>query len=125
MHVPPESDIIILDYTVNDIDEPEGNVMDNQVRRPFERLIRKLLNYPRRPAVLLLHAYTWFRVVPFSGAFWTSCERDFHEFAMYYKLPEVSVKASCWKLMDEDAKRKDALGSLEAALRINGGAPSS
>lgn len=29
----------------------------NDVRRGFERLVRKLLNYPNRPAVVLMHAY--------------------------------------------------------------------
>ena len=36
----------------------------SQVRRPFERLIRKLLLYPRRPAVILIHAYRWFQLPP-------------------------------------------------------------
>jgi hypothetical protein len=33
-------------------------------RRPFERLIRKLLMLPSRPAVVLLNAYSWFRTEP-------------------------------------------------------------
>jgi hypothetical protein len=46
MHCPKEADIIFIDYTLND---PLSNSqsMDNPVRRSFERLIRKLLSYPR------------------------------------------------------------------------------
>ena len=34
----------------------------NEPRRAFERLLRKLLGYPNRPAVVLLHAYAWNQV---------------------------------------------------------------
>ena len=30
-----------------------------QIRRPYEKLLRKLLNYPNKPAVVQLHAYKW------------------------------------------------------------------
>jgi hypothetical protein len=38
------------EYTLSDV------LFDNSVRRPFERLLRKLLLYPNRPAVVLLNA---------------------------------------------------------------------
>ena len=41
----------------------------------------------------------WFRVIGPSGVFWIGNERDFHEFALYYGLPELSVKAAAWRLM--------------------------
>ena len=28
--------------------------------RPFERLLRKLLTYPNRPALVIFNAYSWF-----------------------------------------------------------------
>ena len=34
----------------------------NNIRRLFERLLRKVLNYPKKPAVVLLHAYVWTQV---------------------------------------------------------------
>jgi len=99
VHVPKHADIVLLDYTVNDQDQPIGPVMDNPVRRPFERLLRKLMYYPNKPAVIMVHSYIWHKLAPFAGVYWTSCERDFHDLATYYRLQEVSVKASAWKLM--------------------------
>lgn len=32
---------------------------DNAPRRSFERLLRKLLRYPRQPAVVLVNSYAW------------------------------------------------------------------
>ena len=46
VHVPRDSDIVLLDYTIND-PEPINPPYDTPVRKPFERLIRKLLNYPK------------------------------------------------------------------------------
>ena len=46
VHVPKEADIIVLDYSIND-DYNTMPAMDNNVRRPYERMLRKLLNYPR------------------------------------------------------------------------------
>ena len=47
--------------SVNDI-HPVGSAFTNNMRRPFERLIRKLLRYPNHPAVVLMHEYVWFYV---------------------------------------------------------------
>lgn len=49
--------------------------------------------------MILLHSFVWFHVGSPSGLYWTSSERDFHEFAEYYGLPELSVKAAAWRLM--------------------------
>ncbi|KAG1666906.1 hypothetical protein FOA52_005966 [Chlamydomonas sp. UWO 241] len=103
VHLPKDADIIFLDYSVND-DYTAVPPMDNKVRRPFERLLRTLLNYPRQPAVVMIHAFAWHRVAGPSGLYWPSSERDFHEFAMYYGIPEISVKASAWRLMHASAK---------------------
>ncbi len=49
----PHTDIVILEYGVND-----RNVhVDSPLRRSFERLIRKLLKYPNRPVVAVLSTY--------------------------------------------------------------------
>jgi hypothetical protein len=39
-------------------------------RRPFERLLRKLLLMPGRPAVVLLNAYAWFKADPGEVSAW-------------------------------------------------------
>lgn len=47
VHVPKEADIIFVEYTVNDISTNPFDSMSDPIRRPFERLLRKLLLYPR------------------------------------------------------------------------------
>jgi hypothetical protein len=44
---------VVLEYGINDL---EAHV-DAPLRRSFERLIRKLLQYPNRPAVAVLSTY--------------------------------------------------------------------
>ncbi|GAX74287.1 hypothetical protein CEUSTIGMA_g1736.t1 [Chlamydomonas eustigma] len=98
VHAPREAaDIVFIDYSINDPTD-SFPAMDNMMRRPFERLLRKLLNYPRRPAVILIHAYRWISVDGVK-TYWKSCERDFHDFGIYYGLPELSVKAGAYELM--------------------------
>lgn len=70
-------------------------------RRPYERLLRKLLSMPNSPAVLLLHAYAWFKEDPAIGTFYSNAERDLNELAAYYQLPVVSVKGCCFEAMQE------------------------
>ena len=59
VHVPRDADVVILDFSVNDWHNPSGPPFLNDVRGAFERLLRKLLNYPNRPAVVLMHAYAY------------------------------------------------------------------
>ena len=47
VHIPPDADVVILEYSLNDGSDTLYPVYDNAVRRPFERLLRKLLNYPQ------------------------------------------------------------------------------
>ena len=51
VHVPRAADVVFVEYSINDkrLDEMPGFVadMDNPMRRPYERLLRKLLGYPR------------------------------------------------------------------------------
>uniref|UniRef100_A0A7S0S1A6 SGNH hydrolase-type esterase domain-containing protein n=1 Tax=Chlamydomonas leiostraca TaxID=1034604 RepID=A0A7S0S1A6_9CHLO len=98
MHIPKDSDIIFVEYSVNDWHNPTP-AFQNNVRRPFERLLRKLLNYPKRPAVVMMHQYIWYQAYPFEGSFWNNAEREFQEFAMYYQIPTVSIKACCYHLL--------------------------
>ena len=46
---------------MNDWHSPKP-AFQNNLRRSFERLLRKLLNYPNFPAVVLVHAYIWYQV---------------------------------------------------------------
>lgn len=64
MHIPVYADIIIAEFNVNDESNPSPPV-DNVARRSFERMLRKLLDYPNKPAVIILNAFRWFKT--FSG----------------------------------------------------------
>lgn len=56
---------------------------------------------PTSPAVVLLHAYAWFRPEPTFGVFYSNSERDLNELAGYYGLPVVSVKGCCFQAMQQ------------------------
>ncbi len=49
-------DLFLLEFAVNDDYRPTTDWEDEN-RRAFERLLRKLLQLPRRPAVALVHMY--------------------------------------------------------------------
>jgi hypothetical protein len=58
--------------------------MTSPERAAFERLLRKLLRYPRRPAVVLLNSVKWFEsgwdrapngeLIPLHGLYYGGCE---------------------------------------------------
>ncbi|KAG1678961.1 hypothetical protein FOA52_013024 [Chlamydomonas sp. UWO 241] len=113
LHVPQEADIIFVDYAYNDdwgaqvpISETNELGSFNSMRRPYERLLRKLLSYPRNPAVVLIHSFVWNDPMPgvLPGTYYHSAERDLHEFATYYQLQELSVKAGAFHLMQSGTK---------------------
>jgi len=47
---------VILEFAVNDKADAEFN---SPPRRAYEQLVRKLLQLPSKPAVVLLHHYAW------------------------------------------------------------------
>ncbi|KAL4856610.1 hypothetical protein ACK3TF_003052 [Chlorella vulgaris] len=51
-HVPPDADLVIAEYNIND-----GPGKADEIRQAHERLLRKLLVYPNRPAVIELLYY--------------------------------------------------------------------
>lgn len=52
-----DADVVIVEYSLNDEIYESSKLFDNTVRRPFERLLRRLQRYPKRPAVVLLNAW--------------------------------------------------------------------
>jgi len=109
VHVPQYADVVIVEYALNDENAPYP-LFDNTVRRPFERLLRKLLSYPNRPAIILLNAYAYLlsHSAEQYGLFWTGAEREFYEFANYYHLPMLSIKGCCYHLMRRGVHGFDA-----------------
>jgi len=81
-----------VEYSVNDEAHPSPP-MDNPQRRAFERLLRKLLRMPRGPAVVLVSAYAYHMSRP-PGQYWANAEADYFEFATFYQLPLLSLKAA-------------------------------
>ncbi|GIL76842.1 hypothetical protein Vretimale_8688 [Volvox reticuliferus] len=74
--------------------------------RSFEQLVRKLLRLPRRPAVVLLNIFRWFSESridadqrPSDTYYFTNAEAQFFEFATYYGLPLISLKAAVYHHM--------------------------
>ena len=59
----PPPPLFILMCSWNDIHNVQPPLA-NPERRQFERLVRKVLDYPSRPAVLLLHVWTWHQTSP-------------------------------------------------------------
>ena len=120
-HVKKEADLIMIEYAVN---EPwQGvplNTLDKPLRRNYETLIRKALDYPKKPSVVQMSYYSWYQPqdkpagfedyskrwvtgdnISFylsNGTFWGNAERDYSEIARYYHLPALSVKAACYEL---------------------------
>lgn len=96
MAVPRNADLIILEYALND-----GNIQDrhHEMRRVQERLVRKLLNYPHKPAVLLAHILPWDArpADPPRIPWWEGGESGYNELALYYHLPSVSIRACCYQ----------------------------
>ncbi|GLI61408.1 hypothetical protein VaNZ11_003602 [Volvox africanus] len=89
-HLIPGADLVFVEFAVND--SPLNTWADEgSPRRPLERLFRKLLNLPSRPAVVLVNM---FAMGPSHGNYHHTAERDFMEFATYYSLPAVSLKAA-------------------------------
>ncbi|KAG2446602.1 hypothetical protein HYH02_008587 [Chlamydomonas schloesseri] len=89
-HLPRDADLVLLDYAVNDPPQP-SHAFDDPHRRAFERLLRKALSWPSRPAVVLVNM---FAAGAARGRYYYNAERDFSELASYYGVPAVSLKAA-------------------------------
>jgi hypothetical protein len=92
-HVPEDVDIVLVEYAVND---NPGLEFDHDQRKGFERLLRKLLNYPKKPAVVMINSFAWQAC---GGDYFGNAESAFLEYATYYGLPVVSLKAAVHELM--------------------------
>ncbi|KXZ42501.1 hypothetical protein GPECTOR_141g699 [Gonium pectorale] len=89
-------DLVLVEFAVNDLPKPSSDFKDPG-RRAFERLLRKLLQLPSRPAVVLVNMYAHNVVAPNGNGccnFWNNAERDFLELGLYYGVPSISLKAA-------------------------------
>ena len=55
---------MLVEYAVND--QP-GMEFEGDQRKGFERLLRKLLNYPKKPAVILVNSFAYMHTGEWRG----------------------------------------------------------
>ncbi|KAK9823328.1 hypothetical protein WJX72_001962 [[Myrmecia] bisecta] len=98
--VPDEDvDLVIVEFTVNDRmvglsgKAPEPDTSD---RRGFEVLLRKLLSFKNRPAVLILHHWSVYVNAP---NFFDSLEDVVNIVVQYYGLPALSFRNALYHSM--------------------------
>lgn len=118
-----DADLAIVEFTMNDFElsvpmrtnseaftiytpglKPEDPRSGGSLKS-YERLLRVLLQLPSRPAVVLLHYFSWFvsgggggKVAPF----YNSMEVEYTSVGGYYSLPQLSVRNAFYPLMLED-----------------------
>lgn len=92
LHAPLDTDLVFLEFALNDVN-PEH-------RRGHERLIRKLLAYPQRPAVVeLVHwRQPWAPTAPEVPFRWFN-DDEYAVQAAYYRLPHLAVRSLVWGQM--------------------------
>ncbi len=119
-----------VEYTINDNQGKEYNGehepwMNNSIRQGFERLVRKLLQFPSSPAVIVLHYWK-----PSFGHFWATLEDEIDVIAKYYSLPSLSFRNTFYRAVAEqlpgfrwedfvpDQTHPNALGSQYLAYTV-------
>ncbi|KAI7846340.1 hypothetical protein COHA_000177 [Chlorella ohadii] len=91
------ADLVVLEYTANDNEFVGLNSLE---RRAYEHLLRRLLSLDSRPAVVLLHAYQWWRAAGggmTSGFFYKEPEQQLTTLSHYYDVPSLSMRAAAWR----------------------------
>ena len=68
-------------------------------RRGFERLLRKLLKLPSKPALHYLHVY---QPSYMGHSFWLSAEMEMETILQYYGVPTVSARNALYELLLEE-----------------------
>lgn len=131
-----DADLVVVEFSVNDRDTDEqhlGRILHPEdpksmpITKGYERLLRKVMKFPSRPAVILLHHYSWFAsqplgspdinpyVIPHGPTEWDdanvhdpskpkaryydSTENDYTVIGSYYGLPQLSVRSGAYHLM--------------------------
>ncbi|KAL4422279.1 hypothetical protein ABPG75_008476 [Micractinium tetrahymenae] len=93
--VPQDADLVILEFNMND-----GGPLDSPMRRAHERLVRKILNLPNRPAAVELVFWEW-PALPFNDSLlpvpWRySHDEELGDMAQYYRLPWLGMRSLLW-----------------------------
>ena len=57
--IPKTTDIVFVEYAINDGSSGREHFAVNVNRRTMERLLRRLMRYPHAPAVIILNTWKW------------------------------------------------------------------
>eukprot|EP00887_Chlorella_sp_A99_P007996 scaffold12.g7996.t1 len=104
--LPAGADLVIVDFSVSrgavfkDCDCVFKPSVISENRANYERLLRKLLALPGRPAVVVMNPYAW-RSEP-KGLYFASLENDRDVVGSYYGLPILSIRAAAYRLMAQN-----------------------
>ncbi|KAK3267498.1 hypothetical protein CYMTET_22694 [Cymbomonas tetramitiformis] len=115
-HVPADVDLVIVEYAVNQM-LPGVNIAKAMPVMQYERMIRKLLAFESRPAVILLQTFGWSRgfnriASNTWSSFFETPEDHFAVVAKYYGLPSLSLRDAIF----HNVLRKEKGYNLESVL---------
>lgn len=120
-HVPTDIDLVVVEFNCNDGFETEYcselpctikyGGLNTMLRRGYERLLRKLLMLPRRPAVIMLQTFDFS-----DRLFMNSGEDQLGVFAQLYSIPWLSFRGVVWK-----RQQRSAPGYSISELMLPGG----
>lgn len=76
----------------------------------------QLLGYPRKPAVMLLNVFSWYKAAEPPGThgrpnatfghYWKTNERDFFELSQFYGLPTLSARGGMYHILRQGRSRQ-------------------
>ncbi|KDD71514.1 hypothetical protein H632_c4878p0, partial [Helicosporidium sp. ATCC 50920] len=96
--VDPTGDLYLLEFAAND---PHEEFVEGPTRRAFEQLLRKILELPRRPAVVLVMQYSQ-RIA--NKTYYRTSEDVLALFGHYYDVPVVSMRDAVWTQVQEQRR---------------------
>jgi hypothetical protein len=111
--VPQDADLVFVEFAVNESgagekQEPSADDLRRAAIR-YERLLRKLLSLPRRPAVVLLHlpavGMTMGLSHPWCRQYNQTAEDHLATVGDYYDAPSVSLRKAIWRLARQPDSR--------------------
>ncbi|KAI7846460.1 hypothetical protein COHA_000070 [Chlorella ohadii] len=111
--VQEDADLVVVEFSLNDDPGSSGKYKENALRLSMERLMRKLLALPNKPAVVVLNHYGWLVCrQPGSNlaSYACSAENDFNVLGQYYGLPSLSIRAAAYHLMAQNVSGYQAYG---------------
>ncbi|KAL4442767.1 hypothetical protein ABPG77_006761 [Micractinium sp. CCAP 211/92] len=102
--VQQDVDLVVLEFGMNDPTDLAG--FRRHERLGFERLVRKALDFPNRPAVVILNHYAYIIAGgshKTAGDYLVTAENELDVIGQYYGLPMLSIRAAAYHLMRANA----------------------